>query len=41
VRAVVPAVFRHRLLLAYAATAKGIGADQVIARLLELVAIGG
>jgi MoxR-like ATPase len=41
VRAVAPAVLRHRLLLAYEAKAKGIGADQVIARLLELVAIGG
>ena len=41
VRAVAPAVLRHRLLLAYQAKAKGISADQVIARLLELVAIGG
>ncbi len=41
VRAVAPAVLRHRLLLAYEAKAKGINADQVIARLLELVAVGG
>src|SRR5262245_12344356 len=41
VRAVAPGVLRHRLLLAYEAKAKGISADQVIARLLELVAIGG
>jgi len=41
VRAIAAPVLRHRLLLAYDAKAKGITADQVIARLLEVVAIAG
>ncbi|MBB4865749.1 MoxR-like ATPase [Pseudomonas nitritireducens] len=39
VRAVVHPVLRHRLLLSYDAVADGIGADQVIDRLLDKVAI--
>jgi MoxR-like ATPase len=41
VRAVAPAVLRHRLILAYDAKARGITPDQVVARLLEVVAIAG
>jgi len=41
VRAVAPAVLRHRLILSYEAKAKAVSADQVVARLLELVAIAG
>ncbi|WP_259755648.1 AAA family ATPase [Pseudomonas sp. GCEP-101] len=39
VRAVVHPVLRHRLLLSYDAVADGVGADQVIDRLLDTVAI--
>jgi MoxR-like ATPase len=39
VRAVVHPVLRHRLLLSYDAVADGVGADQVIDRLLDKVAI--
>ncbi|WP_435608933.1 AAA family ATPase [Pseudomonas knackmussii] len=39
VRAVVHPVLRHRLLLSYDAVADGVGADQVIDRLLDSVAI--
>lgn len=39
VRAVVYPVLRHRLLLSYDAVADGVGADQVIDRLLDKVAI--
>lgn len=39
VRAVVHPVLRHRLLLSYDAVAEGVGADQVIDRLLDKVAI--
>jgi MoxR-like ATPase len=41
VRAAAPAVLRHRLILAYEAKAKGVSANQVVARLLDLVAIAG
>jgi MoxR-like ATPase len=41
VRAVAPAVLRHRLILAYEAKAKGVSATQVVARLLDVVAIAG
>ncbi|MNG00395.1 hypothetical protein D3C84_833270 [compost metagenome] len=39
VRAVLHPVLRHRLLLSYDAVADGIGADQVLDRLLDSVAI--
>ncbi|RDI97586.1 MoxR family ATPase [Dyella solisilvae] len=39
VRAVVHGVLRHRLILSYDASAEGIRADQVIDRILELVAL--
>ena len=39
VRAVVHGVLRHRLILSYDASAEGIRADQVIDRILELVAV--
>jgi len=41
VRAVAAPVLRHRLILAYDAKAKGVSPDQVVARLLEVVAIAG
>jgi MoxR-like ATPase len=41
VRAVAPAVLRHRLILGYEAKANGVSANQVVARLLDLVAIAG
>ncbi|HKP57343.1 MAG TPA: MoxR family ATPase [Polyangiales bacterium] len=41
VRSVAPAVLRHRLILGYEAKAKGVTADQVVARLLDRVAIAG
>jgi MoxR-like ATPase len=41
VRAVAPPVLRHRLILGYEAKAKGVSANQVVARLLDLVAIAG
>ena len=41
VRAVASAVLRHRLVLAYDAKAKGVSADRVVARLLEVVAVAG
>jgi len=41
VRAVAPSVLRHRLILGYEAKAKGVSANQVVARLLDLVAIAG
>jgi MoxR-like ATPase len=41
VRAVAPAVLRHRLILGYEAKAKGVTPNQVVARLLDLVAIAG
>ncbi|HSC88383.1 MAG TPA: AAA family ATPase [Polyangiaceae bacterium] len=41
VRAVAPSVLRHRLILAYEAKAKNIGATQVVAKLLDVVAITG
>ncbi len=41
VRAVAPAVLRHRLILAYEAKAHGVSPNQVIARLLDVVAIAG
>jgi MoxR-like ATPase len=41
VRSVAPAVMRHRLILGYEAKAKGVSADQVVARLLDRVAIAG
>ncbi|HEX6239339.1 MAG TPA: MoxR family ATPase, partial [Polyangiales bacterium] len=41
VRSVAPSVLRHRLILGYEAKAKGISADQVVARLLDRVAIAG
>jgi len=40
VRAVAPAVLRHRLGLAYEAKAKNVRPSQVVARLLDVVAIG-
>jgi MoxR-like ATPase len=40
VRAIAAPVLRHRLILAYEAKAHGISADRVIARLLEVVAVG-
>ncbi len=40
VRAVAPAVLRHRLLLSYRAQAEGLDADSVVAALLAQVAIG-
>lgn len=39
VRAVIHPVLRHRLILSYDANADGIGADQVIDRLIEKVAV--
>jgi MoxR-like ATPase len=41
VRAVAAPVLRHRLILAYDAKAKGVSPDQVVERLLEVVAIAG
>jgi MoxR-like ATPase len=41
VRAVAAPVLRHRLILAYDSKAKGISADRVVARLLEVVAVAG
>jgi MoxR-like ATPase len=41
VRALAPAVLRHRLGLAYEAKAKNVTPDQVIGKLLDLVAIAG
>jgi len=41
VRAIAAPVLRHRLILAYDAKAKGVTADQVVARLLEVVAVAG
>ncbi len=40
VRRMAPNVLRHRLLLTFDAEADGISADQVVARLLEVVAVG-
>jgi MoxR-like ATPase len=39
VRAMVHPVLRHRLILSYDASAEGIQADQVIDKILELVAV--
>ncbi|MFI3245963.1 MAG: MoxR family ATPase [Ferrimonas sp.] len=39
IQAVAPNVLRHRILLSYQAEAEGISKDQVIARLLQLVAV--
>ncbi|WP_298441157.1 MoxR family ATPase [uncultured Ferrimonas sp.] len=39
IQAVAPNVLRHRILLSYQAEAEGISKDQVIARLLKLVAV--
>ena len=41
VRAVAAPVLRHRLILAYDAKAKGMTADRVVSRLLDVVAIAG
>jgi MoxR-like ATPase len=41
VRAIAPAVLRHRLGLAYEAKAKNVTPDQVVARLLDVVAVAG
>jgi MoxR-like ATPase len=41
VRANAPAVLRHRLILGYEAKAKGVTPNQVVARLLDVVAIAG
>jgi MoxR-like ATPase len=41
VRAVAPAVLRHRLGLAYEAKAKNVRPDQVVQKLLDVVAIAG
>ncbi|HKO92502.1 MAG TPA: MoxR family ATPase [Polyangiaceae bacterium] len=41
VRAVAPAVLRHRLILAYEAKAKNVSATRVVAKLLDVVAIAG
>jgi MoxR-like ATPase len=40
VRAVAPAVLRHRLLRSYRAEAEGLDADTLVAALLDQVAIG-
>jgi len=40
VQAVLPEVFRHRLLVSFSAQASGVSSEQVIDRLLALVAIG-
>lgn len=40
VRAVAPAVMRHRLLLSYDALADGIDSDRVVREIMELVAVG-
>ena len=39
VRAVAPAVLRHRLILSYEASAEGVDADQVVAEMLRQVAV--
>ena len=39
VRATVHAVLRHRLILSYDANADGVSADQVIDKIVELVAV--
>jgi MoxR-like ATPase len=41
VRAVAPAVLRHRLILGYDAKAKGVTPSQVVRKLLDVVAIAG
>jgi MoxR-like ATPase len=41
VRAVAPAVLRHRIRTSYEADARGLDRDAVIARLLELVTVPG
>jgi len=41
VRAAAPAVLRHRLMLGYEAKAHGVTPNQVVARLLDVVAIAG
>ena len=40
VRAVAPAVMRHRLILSYDALADGIDSDRVVREIMELVAVG-
>lgn len=40
VRAVAPAVMRHRLILSYDALADGIDTDRVVAEIMDLVAVG-
>ena len=39
VRAVAPAVLRHRLILSYEAAAEGVSADQVIEEIIKQVAV--
>lgn len=41
IRSVAPAVLRHRLILRYEANADGVSANDVVDRLLDVVAIGG